>query len=67
LFGHDRIYFKPRRGVVSIPESGFCLFGRDVHEFGEWDDAVSIPESGFCLFGHGLDVLSLTVQGRFNP
>ena len=38
-------------GVVSIPESGFCLFGLRLSGSEEDPGAVSIPESGFCLFG----------------
>ena len=37
--------------VVSIPESGFCLFGQRLRRMGLEDFVVSIPESGFCLFG----------------
>ena len=37
---------------VSIPESGFCLFGLNLIWQGfDACAVVSIPESGFCLFG----------------
>ena len=38
---------------VSIPESGFCLFGQRNPTGADATRKVSIPESGFCLFGPG--------------
>ena len=55
---------------VSIPESGFCLFGPAVVAPDRDPDAVSIPESGFCLFGlrhrpqrHQLPLVSIPESG----
>ena len=42
----------PLHQLVSIPESGFCLFGQHIIEAPQVTVVhVSIPESGFCLFG----------------
>ena len=47
---------------VSIPESGFCLFGPCIFVLEGDFVGVSIPESGFCLFGL-YDVVAGGVDG----
>ena len=51
--------------AVSIPESGFCLFGPRMEAAAHVVEVVSIPESGFCLFGHTHEVLLLLASVMF--
>ena len=54
-------------GVVSIPRSGFCLFGLHVLIGIRLNSPVSIPRSGFCLFGLNNCIFLMRGARRFNP
>ena len=58
---------RPVQRHVSIPESGFCLFGPKLADIVLPSLVVSIPESGFCLFGRGIIYAVAILIGGFNP